>query len=424
MAANPARSSHYHVSLPSLHAKQALVYRDTARFIVVDAGRGWGKSTFGLEWALEPALNHPGWVSWYIGPSYPEVALQWRELQAMCPPGFPGVFRESDHRLVLWNGSEVAFKSAEVGERKLRGGQRNRVVIDEAASIPDGLDIWDKAVRPSLTRHRGQALFIGTPRGSNWFQAMYQRGLGGDRDWHSWKFTSYDSPYLPADDIDAARGELPDRVFRQEYLGEFIEDGSVFANVHACVGDVSDFGQPFEDRPARIVFGQDWGKLNDFTVTMGLDLDRSMLKRLYRASGTDYGLQRRRIKQLADEHHPAVIAAERNAMGEPNIEELEKEQLPVVGLTTGSSDSRKTQTYDKGRAVQDLALLLEKGLWTIEDDEVVVNEFGAFGITRTPAGRYTYGSPHGMHDDCVMASILANEGREYAGRYAHLEFLS
>src|SRR5207253_547584 len=40
-------------------------------------------------------------------------------------------------------------------------------------------------------------------------------------DYRSWRFTSYDNPFIPAAEIDAARKELTDDTFHQEYMADF-----------------------------------------------------------------------------------------------------------------------------------------------------------------------------------------------------------
>ncbi len=65
---------------------------------------------------------------------------------------------------------------------------------------------------------------MSTPRGGGWFHAMYRRGQGGrDASYESWSSPSSANPYLDKMAIEAERARLPDEVFRQEYLAEFIQ---------------------------------------------------------------------------------------------------------------------------------------------------------------------------------------------------------
>ncbi|MBK6586559.1 MAG: hypothetical protein IPG26_06605 [Coprothermobacter sp.] len=72
---------------------------------------------------------------------------------------------------------------------------------------------------------RGCALFTGTPKGLNHFYQMYLNEKS-DPNWESFRFTSYDNPFIPKDEIDAAKFEAEGTntmdEFRQEYLAEFV----------------------------------------------------------------------------------------------------------------------------------------------------------------------------------------------------------
>lgn len=405
MVAEAVPAVTHRLLLPELHETQWQVANHPARFKVIPCGRGWGKSAVALILCVEAACNTSNSAIWYVGPSHSEVSLQWRDLQTMMPECDLYLFRESDRRMVFANGSEVAFKSAHVGERNLRGGQRRLVVVDEAASIADGAYIWMKALRPSLTRYQGRALFIGTPRGNNWFKALYDRGQDpAQPDWASFIFPSSANPYLPPEDIEQARQELPDAVFRQEYLAEFITDGAVFRNIRGCVGDTAAFGQPLDGKPVRVVFGVDWAKHHDFTVVVGIDCARRLARVLERGNQVSYSMQRDRLAALHKRWNPDIILAESNAMGEPIIEQLQRDQLPVMGFMTTASS--------KPAILEALMLVIEQGRLTYSDqgwDATMIAELESYTMTRQPSGRFSFSAPPGGHDDCVMALAIAEE---------------
>ena len=92
----------------------------------------------------------------------------------------------------------------------------------------------------------------------------------------------------------AAAGDLPERIFRQEFLAEFILDGgSVFRSVDACVHDEGDHSGPY-------VIGVDWGKRDDFTVFTVADRDTGRVVAIDRMNQIDYRLQTQRLKSLCD----------------------------------------------------------------------------------------------------------------------------
>src|SRR6185369_3241140 len=118
----------------------------------------------------------------------------------------------------------------------LRGRKYARVVIDEAAHVTcDLAKVWETVIRPTLTDYKGDAFFISTPNGYNFFRVLYERGDDPNyADWKSWQLPTTDNPYIDPNEVALAKEEMDDQSFRQEYLAEFLRDeGKVFRNVEA-----------------------------------------------------------------------------------------------------------------------------------------------------------------------------------------------
>ena len=209
---------------------------------------------------------------------------------------------------------------------------------------------------------------------------------------------------LPGE-ITAARDLLPERVFRQEYLAEFLDDaGGVFRKVEAAACAAVESGpQPGE----RYVFGVDWGRENDFTCIAVLAVGARRLVALDRFNEVGWSLQRGRLAALAHTWQPEAIWAEANIIGGPNIEALQAEGLPVCAFTTTASS--------KGPLIEGLALALERGDLAILPEPVLLHELQAFTLERLPSGRFRYGAPPGEHDDTVIALALAWHGATSGG---------
>lgn len=226
--------------LPPLHPGQQRIVRERRRFNCLACGRRWGKSTL----CLSLLLDDPGWdalgsgypVAWFAGTSkiFDEV---WRLALRTLPPE---VIRRTDtqkHRIELVTGGVIDFWTLDGGDRggAGRGRKYRRAVIDEAAMVPGMLDIWSRAIRPTLLDLEGDAYFASTPRGIlNDFHTLYQRGMPGpdhDANWRSWQVSTEDNPVLPRAEIAAMRKEYAGRPLdmRQEIDAEFVEDqGQVF----------------------------------------------------------------------------------------------------------------------------------------------------------------------------------------------------
>lgn len=404
IATAPARRRLVRIELPHLHPRQREIFCDPTRHRVLMCGRGFGKSTLALSACLAAAQQPHGEI-WYLGPSYPEVDQQWREFKAMVPATFPGRFHEQGKRLDVNNGASISFKSAHVGEESLRGGQRVLVVVDEAGSIGELEPIWTKALRPALTRHQGRALFLGTPRGHNYFTRLYSDAQAGDGEWRSWRYASIDNPYLPAEDIATAQAELPEAVFRQEYLAEVIADGgAVFRRIDDAVRD----DLPREPYAGRFVVGVDWAKREDFTAFTVLDVDRGEVVEIDRFNQVDYAVQTARLKALIERWQAVCVLAEQNSIGEPLLEQLRRDGLPVQGF--------QTTAQSKPPLIEDLALAFERGEVGIPNHPALHHELQAFTVVIGSSGRPQYAGGKGCHDDTVISLALAWRARQQASR--------
>jgi len=85
-------------------------------------------------------------------------------------------------------------------------------------------DTWP-TLRPTLTIREGWAMFISTPKGTNWFYDLYE-GVPKRKGWARWQIPSVDSPFVPPDDVEASRQEMSSLLFAQEFLAEFISYSS------------------------------------------------------------------------------------------------------------------------------------------------------------------------------------------------------
>ena len=136
----------------------------------------------------------------------------------------------SEHRIENIAGGVLEFWSL-VDEQAGRGRKYKRVIVDECAFAPHLLDTWNFAIRPTLLDMGGDAYFFSTPKGRNGFWHLWQNS-NNDADWQSWQMPTAINPMIPPSEIDAMRQSLPERVFQQEILAQFVDDaGGVFRRV-------------------------------------------------------------------------------------------------------------------------------------------------------------------------------------------------
>lgn len=104
----------------------------------------------------------------------------------------------------------------------MRGVRLDGCVIDEVAQIKP--EVWQDTLQPALSDRRGWALFIGTPQGVNLFSELYFRAASLS-DWHSAKYTVYDTHSIDADEVERLRRDMAETSFAREYMCDFSAAG-------------------------------------------------------------------------------------------------------------------------------------------------------------------------------------------------------
>jgi hypothetical protein len=88
----------------------------------------------------------------------------------------------------------------------------------------------------------------------------------------SWRFTSYDNPYISKEEIDKAKEELSEDTFAQEYMADFRKaTGLAFKTFNRSIHLIDLFDVPKEWQRAR---GFDYGS-NDPTASVRIAIDNN-----------------------------------------------------------------------------------------------------------------------------------------------------
>ena len=202
-----------------LSLAQDKVAKDSTRFRVVVAGRRFGKTHLAIR-ELAFHAKEPNKEVWYVAPTY-KMARQivWRKLKnKLSDLNWISKTNETELTIQLVNGSTIALKGADNYD-SLRGVGLDFIVLDEFADIAP--DAWYETLRPTLSDKQGRALFIGTPKGiGNWAYEIYQNSIDNDT-WQSYSFTTVEGGNVPESEIEAAKKDLDERTFRQEYMATF-----------------------------------------------------------------------------------------------------------------------------------------------------------------------------------------------------------
>lgn len=385
------------IRLPKPHPKQLAFTRSKAKRIVVVAGRRVGKTTGVAIKAVESMLK--GRRVLEAAPVSEQTNAFWDACKkALAEPIAAGVIKknETDRTLEIPGGGRIKCKTA-FNADTLRGDYADLLILDEYSLMDP--DAWNEVGAPMLLDNDGDAVFIFTPLRKNHAYHLFVRAQADDTGrWEAYQFTSFDNPYLSREALDEITSDMTEEAYRQEIMAEFLEgEGIVFRNVAACL----DAPQTTPDmhQMHSLVAGVDWGKQHDYTtISIGCTVCRQEVAR-DRFNQIDYAVQRDRLRALYEYWKPSYILAEANAMGDPIIEVLQREGLPVLPFQTTS--------LTKPPLIENLALVFERSEWQFQADPIWTSELEAYERkVSTVTGRSSYSAPEGIHDDTVIARAL------------------
>lgn len=206
---------------------QARVLRSRARRLLLNCTRQFGKSTTAAVKAAHRAVFVPGTLVICVSPTDRQSALLFDKVAdaVRMTRGAPPRTEDNKRSMRLANGSRVVSLPGEPDN--IRGfSAPDLVIVDEAAFCPDALFA---AVGPMLAVSNGQMVLLSTPYGKR--GAFYEAWENGADDWERLAVPATECPRITAEFLEQERRTMPDWLFRQEYLCEFVETlDSVFTH--------------------------------------------------------------------------------------------------------------------------------------------------------------------------------------------------
>ena len=399
---------------------EAEILRDNALSLrVIRKSRQIGITTTIAHEAVWKAYTTPNRVILIVSPSDRQSKNVMDRLQNIINAN------ETLHREMIRNNtSEVKLSNGSVimalpnNPDRLRGFTATDIYLDEAAHFLNDAPVM-AAIKPMLIASKGTFTVVSTPygkRGIFWEQyqiAVNQQGV--DPTVRAYDlFPSTISPLITQDELLKEQDRLYDLEYKQEYLGEFVEQTDIYITLEtilACVDTSIDWkeyqtgswGIAHGEPNHSYIMGIDFAKQRDQTVVIILENVHGVLwvRHISAWSSMDYSDQIGRIMQLCKTFNVERIAADQTGVGEALIEDLHRAVGSVIGVLF-------TQTSKLDMAGR-LKALLEKHLAKLPNDKKLIMQLNSLHYEVSKTGNILFASPEKerLHDDYLWALALA-----------------
>jgi phage FluMu gp28-like protein len=399
---------------PDLYPKQFSAIYDPHRYSLIEASTKAGKTIGCIIWIVERALcGQPEQNFWWIAPVSDQALIAFNRMKQYIPRELFAV--DMTRKIIkLANGAKIWFKSGDK-PNSLYGEDVYAAVIDEASRFKEEAYI---AIRSTLTYTKGPIRIIGNVRGSkNWFYRMARKaqrdqllGITSEMGYH--KIVAADAVaagVLEQQEIDDARGQMPEAWFRELYYAEPSADGGNpfgLQHIEACVKP--DLGGGVCSKKPPRAWGWDIARSHDFFAGIALDEDGAVCRFVHH-QGMPWGEITNTIVQAHKDGTAGLVDS--TGSGDQIVEDAQRR---LSGI--GPNEFCNLQGYvftnaSKQRLMEGLAHAIQtRTVWYPEGvikDELEQFEFiislpstGSVPIVR-------YSAPAGYHDDCVCALALA-----------------
>lgn len=381
------------IKLPRPFPKQQEIINDGSRFKVICAGRRVGKSTLCKILSITNLLKGKRII--YIVPEYGLAEKFYDDISILLPQQVIKQQNKSRLHIKLITGGEIKFFSGEALHRS-RGWECDILICDEAAYLDDLKSEWDLSLRPLLMKTRGDAIFISTPKGKNFFYSLFQKGKNDEDGFKSWQFSSHFNPYIPKEELLELIETLPSAAYSQEILAE---PGENISNPFGTENIDRAIRQSLSTKPS-VVYGIDFGRVNDYTVITGQDEDGNLS--FFERFKLPWEQTTSRVKQLRDSDPYTLIVVDSTGVGSVLLERLQVDIYNIVGFEfTGKS---------KPIIIHDLIKDMETGAITIND--MIAQEMSTYEFKYTSGGNLSYNAASGYHDDTIASLAMCNYYRK------------
>lgn len=325
----------------NFHQGQWNAWESDKRIVLVLAGSGGGKSSFGPPWMYREMQRRGPGNYLFVAPTYPLMSKE-------ALPAYMRMFRE---RLQLgeYNGKDSVFAFSSDGAKRTFGldnGTPTRLFFVHATD-PEGLESvvakaahldeagqakfkagsWE-AIGRRLAVNQGRILITTTPYCIGWLHQRvfipWEKAKRQHPEIHVEQFDSTQNPAFPKEEFERARLALPGWKFRMFYQGQFEKPAG---QIYDC------FDQALHVHSAKFIPPKDWPRF------LGLDFGAINTAGVFLAQdpgGKFWAYKEYKAgSRTAAEHVKAMLAGEPSvpmAVGGAKSEQNWRDEFAAAGL--------------------------------------------------------------------------------------------
>lgn len=340
------------------------------------------------KWALENKNVKIG----YITPTLKLSKRFFKELSVSLKP-FIANENRTDLIFDFKTGSDLQFFSGE-SKDAIRGFQFDYVILDEAAFM--NTETINLIISPTWLIIGKKVVICSTPNGnSGFFFDSCQLAVNKEPGWGIKQINIYDNPFISINEIESKKKQLPERVWKQEYMAEFLDgSGTVFTNYKNCISKTNII-KNIENYAAI-----DWAKENDYTVVTIINEMKQVVD-IYRINKMEYVQQVKLIANKLRQYNVKRVISEENNIGTVVNELLRREWSGLIQKITLNNQLKR-------QIIEDLCVAFENEDIEIPNNEILLSELQSFTCNYNPSTQLVkYEAPSGLHDDCVISLAYA-----------------
>jgi len=192
----------------------------TKRWACLVAHRRAGKTVAAVNDMIRAAAMYQGQYGLfgYVAPYRSQAkSVAWQYFKDGAHPIIQSV-NEQELAITLINGAQIRLFGADNAD-SLRGLGFSGIYLDEYGDFKPS--VFGNVIRPALSDKQGWCVFGGTPKGKNQFWEIYDTATRLPSEWFLLRLPASTSGLLPATELAAAKAQLAEDQYLQEYECSF-----------------------------------------------------------------------------------------------------------------------------------------------------------------------------------------------------------